>query len=76
MDPVELQLRLAVAAKVLGLEERLQRQQRRLDDLNRALAERASIDPLMGIGNRRAFEQTIGKAHVNARKHRIACSVL
>lgn len=76
VEPAELRARLAVAGKVLGLQERLQRQQRRLDELNSIMADRASIDPLMGIGNRRSFEQTISKAHVNARKHRIAYGVL
>jgi len=58
------------------LKEKVRQQQRRLDELNRLLADRSDIDPLMGIGNRRSFEQTIGMAHVNARKHRIAYGVL
>ena len=76
LAPAEVRARLQVAHRVLTQEERLRRQQRRLDELNRALADRATLDPLMGIGNRRSFEQTIGKAHVNARKHGIAYGVL
>ena len=63
-------------SKIRCLEQRLLQQQRRLEELNRLLADRVAVDPLMGIGNRRSFEQTIGKAHVNARKHRIAYGVL
>ncbi len=76
LRPYEVRARLQVAHRALALEERLGRQQRRLDELNRVLADRATLDPLMGIGNRRSFEQTIGKAHVNARKHGIAYGVL
>jgi len=76
VEPAEVLARLATATRILHLEDRHQRQQRRLEQLSRTLADRALVDPLMGIGNRRSFEQTIGKAHVNARKHRIAYGVL
>lgn len=56
-DRAELRVRLEVARRVLRLEDSLKVRNRELLEANTRLARIASTDPLMGIGNRRSFEQ-------------------
>lgn len=71
-----LAARLAVAARMIRLEDQQEQHQRRVDDLTRRVSEQSTTDPLMGVGTRRGFEQTIRQAHINARKHRLPYGVL
>ncbi len=55
----ELESRVRVGVRILELEGRLREQNRRLEEL-------ARVDPLLEIGNRRSFHETIEKYHDRA----------
>ncbi|OHB70731.1 MAG: hypothetical protein A2V70_18780 [Planctomycetes bacterium RBG_13_63_9] len=58
-DATDRELRLA--CKLLGEIVRLRRRQRSDVDLHRRLSHEAMIDPLTGLPNRRAWDQTLGQ---------------
>jgi diguanylate cyclase (GGDEF)-like protein len=75
-DPVELRARLSVGCRFIELDRRWRTTQDELCRVNAILSEQAATDPLMGIGNRRAFEQTLERVHADALRHRISYSLV
>lgn len=74
--PLELQARLKVASRIVNLERELRRSQRRLEAANLQLAEQATTDALMGIGNRRAFDEALGRIYAWSLEHGVKFAVL
>ncbi len=64
-DSLELKARLTVGQRMLALEDRLQSQHHRLEDLNQRLSRMAFTDPLMQVGNRRSFHDAMDSIHRN-----------
>lgn len=64
-DPAELRARLLVAERIVNLESRLRAAADELRRRNEDLDQKAKVDPLMGIGNRSAFETKISEVHAN-----------
>ena len=62
----ELKVRVQAGRRILELEKELTEKNRKLLALNVELEELARIDPLMCIGNRRSFHETIEKVHHRA----------
>lgn len=62
----ELKVRIQAGRRILELERELTEKNRKLLALNVELEELARIDPLMCIGNRRSFHETIEKVHHRA----------
>ena len=62
-DPEELRARLLVAERIVQLESRLRRAADELQRRNEDLDQKSKLDPLMGIGNRAAFEEKIREIH-------------
>lgn len=58
-DPAELRARLNVGRRILGLESALRQQAEALHRAVEALSIIAATDPLLNIGNRRAFEEYV-----------------
>jgi two-component system chemotaxis response regulator CheY len=73
--PLELQARLKVASRIVNLESRLRKTQRRLESMNVQLAKEATTDTLMGVGNRRAFDTALERAHAWALEQGLAYGV-
>ena len=61
--PLELQARLKAGSRIVNLERQLRRSQRRLEAMNVKLAQQATTDALMGVGNRRAFDDALRGLH-------------
>ncbi len=62
-DRDELNVRVRAGERILELEKELTRKNEELRRLNIKLEEIARIDPLMEIGNRRSFYDSIKRAH-------------
>ncbi len=75
-DPMELQARLAVGERIIRLEDDLTDKTQELESINIHLANIATTDHLMGIGNRRSFESAIVRSHAMAQRQRISYGVL
>jgi two-component system chemotaxis response regulator CheY len=65
-DKDELKVRVRAGERILRLEKELTEKNEELHKLNARLEEIAWIDPLMGIGNRRSFYESIKKIHHRA----------
>jgi diguanylate cyclase (GGDEF)-like protein len=59
LDIDDLQARLVVAARVTALHGELAQQRAELDGLNHDLASVVRLDPLTGVGNRRALQEDL-----------------
>lgn len=59
----ELRVRVRAGERILNLERELQEKNECMQGLNQKLEELARTDPLMGIGNRLGFYETIEKVH-------------
>ncbi len=75
-QPAELRARLAVGERILQLEDQLRDASRELEAANHRLQTLALTDHLMGIGNRRSFEESIHRVHSHARRHQVPYGVL
>jgi len=62
-DPHELRLRINAGLRIVRLEEELARKNEQLQRLNLRLEEMARVDPLMQIGNRNSFYESIERHH-------------
>lgn len=65
-DRGELQVRIRAGERILELEKELTHKNRELQCLNLKLEKLIRIDPLLDIGNRRSFYETIEKTHNRA----------
>ncbi len=65
----ELRVRVRVGERILDLERELSEQNEKLNSLNVKLEELIRLDPLMDVGNRRYFYETIEKVHHRARRY-------
>ena len=65
----ELKVRVRAGERILNLERELNEQNETLNGLNIKLEELIRRDPLMEIGNRRYFYETIDKVHQQARRY-------
>lgn len=65
-DIEELRVRVRTGERILELEKKLNEKNDELEELNRQLEILANTDPLMQIGNRRAFYAAIAKVHQRA----------
>ncbi|MBI4844629.1 MAG: diguanylate cyclase [Nitrospirae bacterium] len=65
-DVAELKVRIRAGERILNLERELVDKNEELSRLNERLESIARTDPLMEIGNRRAFYETIRKVHHRA----------
>ncbi len=65
----ELKVRLRAGERILELEKELKEKNEALIDLNKRLEEIAWIDPLMEIGNRRGFYNSMEKIHHRATRY-------
>jgi diguanylate cyclase (GGDEF)-like protein len=65
-DREELKVRTRAGERILKLEKELMQKNEELGKLNVRLSEIAMIDPLLEIGNRRSFYNSIERAHYNA----------
>lgn len=68
LDKDELMVKIRVGERILNLERELKEKNEELFILNKQLEDIASIDPLMNIGNRRSFYDTIEKVHHHIRR--------
>lgn len=68
-DHDELKVRIRAGERILNLEKNLNDKNMELQGLNRRLEELVRIDPLLEIGNRRSFYETIDKVHSRALRH-------
>jgi two-component system cell cycle response regulator len=75
-NPAELRARLGVGRRVLGLQDDLAAKFAELERANAQLARIAGTDPLTNIGNRRSFEEAIGRASMAAVREQTALGVL
>ncbi len=66
LDTEELRVRLLVGQRIVTLERELREANVRLLEENEDLAKRSRVDALMGIGNRRAFEERVTEIHRRA----------
>jgi len=62
-DPEELQVRLTVAGRIVRLESQLREANEVLRRQNERLHVDSRLDPLMGIGNRAAFDERVRQIH-------------
>lgn len=69
-QPLELQARLKAASRILTLERELRRSHRRLEEVNLELSHQATTDALMGVGNRRSFDEALSSLHERAIRER------
>ena len=76
VHPLELQARLKVASRIVNLERELRKSQRRLEAVNLQLVKQATTDALMGIGNRRAFDEALGRVYAWSLEHGTKFGVL
>ncbi len=65
----ELKVRTRAGERILDLEKKLKEKNEALEDLNKRLEEIAWIDPLMEIGNRRGFYNSMEKIHHRATRY-------
>jgi two-component system chemotaxis response regulator CheY len=65
----ELKVRVRAGERILELERELNEQNETLNNLNIKLEELIRLDPLMDIGNRRHFYETVEKVHHQARRY-------
>lgn len=65
----ELKVRVRAGERILNLERELNEQNEKLNRLNTKLEGLIRLDPLMNIGNRRYFYETIDKVHQHARRY-------
>lgn len=65
-DWEEIKVRIRTGERILNLEKQLISMNQELLNVNIKLKEMASIDPLMGIGNRRHLHDVMDKAHHRA----------
>lgn len=72
----ELRARLSVGRRVLALQDELAARNAALTIANERLARIASTDPLLDVGNRRSFEDTLAARHRDARQRGGAYAVL
>jgi two-component system, cell cycle response regulator len=75
-DGTVLRARLAVGQRVLALQDRLQAQRDTLEQMNKRLSSMAYMDPLMSVGNRRAFHEAIDEIHSHARERGAAYGLI
>jgi diguanylate cyclase (GGDEF)-like protein len=75
-DREELRVRVRAGERILNLERALLEKNERLLVLNQQLEALASTDPLMDIGNRRSFYETIEKIHHRACRYNHIYGVL
>ncbi|GBE04384.1 MAG TPA: diguanylate cyclase [Nitrospirae bacterium] len=68
-DREELKVRTRAGERILNLEKELNGKNEELLHLNAKLEEIAWIDPLMEIGNRRSFFESIKKTHHRAKRY-------
>jgi diguanylate cyclase (GGDEF)-like protein len=68
-DREELQVRVRTGERILNLEKALSEKNRELHMLNIKLEELIRLDPLMNIGNRRSFYETIQRIHHRASRY-------
>lgn len=68
-DRQELRVRVRNGERVILLQREFLMQNEKLNRLNALLEEIAWIDPLMDIGNRRSFYESIKKLHHRARRY-------
>lgn len=76
LDSDDLRVRIRAGQRILGLEKELTEKNRRLLALNARLEELARIDPLMNIGNRRSFHETMDKVHHRACRYERSYGVI
>ena len=69
-NPAELRARLGVGRRILGLQDDLAAKFEELQRANAQLARIAGTDPLMNIGNRRSFEESIERVAAGALRER------
>lgn len=62
-DPLELRARVRTGERILELERRLLAENDGLQVRNEELKELVTVDPLTGVGNRRALLQSLERAH-------------
>ncbi len=67
-NATELRARLAVGRRIVTMHDELQQKNRELEVANAVLARIAGTDGLLGIGNRRSFEDAITTTHHAARR--------
>jgi len=65
-NPSELELRINTGLRLVRLEEQLSCKNDQLETLNKKLEKLARIDPLMKIGNRNSFYESIERIHSRA----------
>ncbi len=65
-DPAELRARLNVGRRILRLQDDLASRAEALRRANEDLSRIAATDALLGIGNRRAFDEALARAHHDA----------
>jgi diguanylate cyclase (GGDEF)-like protein len=75
-NPAELRARLGVGRRILGLQDDLAAKFEELERANAQLARIAGTDPLMNIGNRRSFEESIERVAAGALRERNSYGVL
>lgn len=69
LDPQALRVRLIAAARVTSLHTQLDVQRTELEQLNRALSSIARLDPLTGLGNRRALDEEFEKLEARVARY-------
>ncbi len=72
----ELRVRVRAGERILELERELNEQNETLSNLNIKLEELIRLDPLMDIGNRRHFYETVEKVHHQARRYANAYGII
>ena len=76
LDNEELRVRLLVAKRIIDLETKLRSMNRSLQQAYANLEVRSLTDPLMGIGNRRAFDEALDRVQQAAEAERGRYSVV
>ena len=75
-DRGELQVRVHAGKRILTLEKELSETNEQLQRLNQRLEEMTRVDPLMQIGNRRGFYETVEKVHGHSSRYGRNYSIL
>jgi diguanylate cyclase (GGDEF)-like protein len=75
-NPIILKARLGVATRIVRLEAELRAARRKLEAANLILAQQAATDVLMGIGNRRSFDEALTAWHERATKTGVPFGIL
>ncbi len=75
-NPEELRVRLRAAERILNLEHNLRKVNHELRHMNKRLLKMSRLDPLMEIGNRLAFEETVASFHEQAVERNVPYGVV